>query len=193
MGERKYFLEGRNVHIRKENIRCVILGYKNRVLLHFSQKGFTFAHPEEAVKALLWRSPFKLPLCDYTQVLGADGPVHQPAFPESIVTVLHPPCSQNPLGQQEHQLSPLMTFYARCWSLKPVGHSRRGAQRLPCPRFKSDGADPSRVSQVTPWGDFSIQHFPVGHTEIDNFPWLFPAYCNLASLDSTRTAHLSSS
>lgn len=86
MGERKYFLEGRNVHVRKENIRCVILGYKNRVLLHFSQKGFTFAHPEEAVKAQLWRSRFKLSLCDYTQVPGADEPVPQPAFPESTGT-----------------------------------------------------------------------------------------------------------
>lgn len=112
----------------------------------FLKKGFTFSHPEEAVKVLLWRSPFKLSLCDYSQVLGADGPVHQPAFPESTVTVLLLPCSQNSLRQQQHQLSPPMPFYACCWSLKSVGYSRRGGQKLPCPRFKNDRTDPSRVN-----------------------------------------------
>lgn len=133
MGERKYFLEGRNVHIRKENIRCVILGYKNHILLHFSQKGFTFAHPEEAVKVLLWRSPFKLSLCDYTQVLGADGPTHQPVFPESTVTVLHLPCSQNSLGQQEHQLFPPYAILHMLLELKDLWDQQERSITKDCP------------------------------------------------------------
>lgn len=55
------------------------------------------------------------------------------AFPESTGTVLHLPCSQNSLRQQQHQLSPSpMPFHICCWSLKTCGLQQERSTSKDC-------------------------------------------------------------